>query len=95
MTPGWYHTWYLRLGAGNDVTVAFGAEAGQLELNVMEPVIIYKLFSSLVDGAGVGRDGVGITGAHWLHWDFRWLEGWSMVDVELLRPWLYWNGWNE
>eukprot|EP00490_Sorites_sp_Unknown_P004715 CAMPEP_0114652016 /NCGR_PEP_ID=MMETSP0191-20121206/8731_1 /TAXON_ID=126664 /ORGANISM="Sorites sp." /LENGTH=503 /DNA_ID=CAMNT_0001866427 /DNA_START=45 /DNA_END=1556 /DNA_ORIENTATION=+ len=32
---------------GNDVTVAFGAEAGQLELNVMEPVIIYKLFSSL------------------------------------------------
>jgi len=32
---------------GNDVTVAFGAEAGQLELNVMEPVIIYKLFSSV------------------------------------------------
>ncbi|CAK9037726.1 unnamed protein product [Durusdinium trenchii] len=32
---------------GNDVTVAFGAEAGQLELNVMEPVIIYKLFSSI------------------------------------------------
>ena len=32
---------------GNDVTVAFGAEAGQLELNVMEPVIIYKLFSDL------------------------------------------------
>lgn len=31
---------------GNDVTVAFGAEAGQLELNVMEPVIIYKLFST-------------------------------------------------
>ncbi|CAE7846664.1 aspA [Symbiodinium microadriaticum] len=32
---------------GNDVTVAIGAEAGQLELNVMEPVIIYKLFSTL------------------------------------------------
>merc|ERR1712039_816240 len=32
---------------GNDVTVAFAAEAGQLELNVMEPVIIYKLFSSI------------------------------------------------
>merc|ERR1712039_159444 len=32
---------------GNDVTVAFGAEAGQLELNVMEPVIIYKLFTSV------------------------------------------------
>ena len=36
------------LSAGNDVTVAFGAEAGQLELNVMEPVIIYKLFSGWI-----------------------------------------------
>merc|ERR1719382_918999 len=32
---------------GNDLTVAFGAEAGQLELNVMEPVVIYKLFTSV------------------------------------------------
>jgi len=32
---------------GNDVTIAFGCEAGQLELNVMEPVIIYKLFTSI------------------------------------------------
>merc|ERR1712087_342801 len=32
---------------GNDLTVAFAAEGGQLELNVMEPVIIYKLFSSI------------------------------------------------
>merc|ERR1712176_1388387 len=32
---------------GNDITVAFGSEAGQLELNVMEPVIIYKLFTSI------------------------------------------------
>jgi len=32
---------------GNDLTVAFGAEAGQLELNVMEPVIIYKLFTTI------------------------------------------------
>jgi aspartate ammonia-lyase len=32
---------------GNDITVAFGSEAGQLELNVMEPVIIYKLFTSV------------------------------------------------
>jgi len=32
---------------GNDLTVAFGSEAGQLELNVMEPVVIYKLFTSL------------------------------------------------
>merc|ERR1711972_149838 len=32
---------------GNDLTVAFGAEAGQLELNVMEPVVIYKLFTTI------------------------------------------------
>lgn len=32
---------------GNDVTVTLAAEAGQLELNVMEPVIAYDLFSSL------------------------------------------------
>merc|ERR1712118_284201 len=29
---------------GNGVAVSFGAEGGQLELNVMEQVIIYKLF---------------------------------------------------
>jgi len=32
---------------GNDITIAFGSGAGQLELNVMEPVIIYKLFTSI------------------------------------------------
>jgi aspartate ammonia-lyase len=32
---------------GNDVTVTLAAEAGQLELNAMEPVIAYCLFSSL------------------------------------------------
>lgn len=32
---------------GNDVTVTLAAEAGQLELNVMEPVIAYNLFTSL------------------------------------------------
>jgi aspartate ammonia-lyase len=32
---------------GNDLTCAFGCEAGQLELNVMEPVIIYKLYSTI------------------------------------------------
>jgi aspartate ammonia-lyase len=32
---------------GNDVTVNFAAEAGQLELNVMEPVIAESLFESL------------------------------------------------
>jgi aspartate ammonia-lyase len=33
---------------GNDVTVTFASEAGQLQLNVMEPVIACSLFNSLV-----------------------------------------------
>lgn len=32
---------------GNDLTVTLAAEAGQLELNVMEPVIVQSLFESL------------------------------------------------
>lgn len=32
---------------GNDLTVAMAAEAGQLELNVMEPVIVQSLFESV------------------------------------------------
>lgn len=32
---------------GNDLTVTFAAEAGQLELNVMEPVIVRSLFESM------------------------------------------------
>lgn len=32
---------------GADVTVGFAAEAGQLQLNVMEPVIAFSLFTSL------------------------------------------------
>ncbi len=32
---------------GNDITVTMAAEAGQLELNVMEPVIAYNLFNSI------------------------------------------------
>jgi aspartate ammonia-lyase len=32
---------------GNDVTVTLAAEAGQLELNAMEPVIAYNLFTSI------------------------------------------------
>ncbi len=31
---------------GNDVTVTMASEAGQLELNVMEPIIAYSLFTS-------------------------------------------------
>ncbi|MEN6441957.1 MAG: aspartate ammonia-lyase [Syntrophobacter sp.] len=32
---------------GADVTISFAAEAGQLELNVMEPVIAFNLFQSI------------------------------------------------
>ncbi len=32
---------------GNDVTITLAAEAGQLQLNVMEPVIVWSLFKSL------------------------------------------------
>ena len=32
---------------GNDVTISFAAEAGQLQLNVMEPVIAQALFESI------------------------------------------------
>ncbi|MFZ5517204.1 MAG: aspartate ammonia-lyase [Candidatus Zhuqueibacterota bacterium] len=32
---------------GHDVTVTMAAEAGQLQLNVMEPIIAYSLFSSI------------------------------------------------
>ena len=32
---------------GNDTTVMMAAEAGQLELNVMEPVIVYAIFNSM------------------------------------------------
>ena len=32
---------------GNDITITMAAEAGQLELNVMEPVIAFNLFSSI------------------------------------------------
>ena len=32
---------------GNDLTVTLAAEAGQLQLNVMEPVIAFNIFQSL------------------------------------------------
>ena len=32
---------------GNDVTVTFAAEAGQLQLNAFEPIIAHSLFASL------------------------------------------------
>ena len=32
---------------GNDLTVTMASEAGQLELNVMEPVIVFNLFQSI------------------------------------------------
>ena len=33
---------------GNDVTVAFAAEAGQLQLNAFEPIIAHSLFKSIM-----------------------------------------------
>ena len=32
---------------GNDITVTFAAEAGQLQLNAFEPIIAYSLFKSI------------------------------------------------
>jgi aspartate ammonia-lyase len=32
---------------GNDVTVSFAAEAGQMQLNAFEPIIAHSLFKSL------------------------------------------------
>lgn len=32
---------------GNDLTVTFAAEAGQLQLNVMEPVLVYSIMQSI------------------------------------------------
>ncbi|MEG2035526.1 MAG: aspartate ammonia-lyase [Mucinivorans sp.] len=32
---------------GNDLTITFAAEAGQLELNVMEPIIVHSMFESI------------------------------------------------
>jgi aspartate ammonia-lyase len=51
---------------GNDLTVSLAAEAGQLELNVMEPVIVQSLFESmemLINGMSTLRSRciVGIT----------------------------------
>lgn len=51
---------------GNDLTVSLAAEAGQLELNVMEPIIVHSLFESiemLINGMNTLRDKciVGIT----------------------------------
>ncbi len=33
---------------GNDMTITMAAEAGQLELNVMEPMLAFKLFNSIL-----------------------------------------------
>ncbi|KAI4469300.1 aspartate ammonia-lyase [Holotrichia oblita] len=44
---------------GNDLTVTIAAEAGQLELNVMEPIIVHCLFESmemLIRGMNTLRD---------------------------------------
>ena len=40
------HVWYKVIG--NDLTVTFAAEAGQLQLNVMEPVLCQSIIESIV-----------------------------------------------
>lgn len=40
---------------GNDVAISYGVEAGQFELNVMEPVIAYLLFNSMTYLANAAR----------------------------------------
>lgn len=51
---------------GNDMTITMAAEAGQLELNVMEPVLLYNLYESIEtfgNGVATFRDNliVGVT----------------------------------
>ena len=38
---------YKRQVFGNDVTITKAAEAGQMELNVFEPVLFFHLFQSI------------------------------------------------
>lgn len=40
---------------GNDMTITMAAEAGQLELNAFEPVLLYNLFESLTTLAGAAQ----------------------------------------
>ena len=40
---------------GNDTTVTLAAEAGQLELNALEPVVFYKIFESIDTMTGAVR----------------------------------------
>ncbi|HEY4671254.1 MAG TPA: lyase family protein, partial [Gemmatimonadaceae bacterium] len=60
---------------GNDVTVATAAEAGQLELNVMMPVIAHNLFFSMLIITNASRvlaercvDGIQADEAQTAHW---------------------------
>lgn len=75
---------------GNDVTVTMAAEAGQLELNVMEPVIAFNLFRSMdmlsrACRTLTERCIVGIT-ANREH--CRWLVEHSIGLVTALNPWI-------
>ena len=40
---------------GNDLTITLAAEAGQLQLNVMEPILAYSLATSLRTLTAAGR----------------------------------------
>src|SRR5207247_5536387 len=63
---------------GNDVTVATAAEAGQLELNVMMPVIAHNLLASMLILGNATRvlaercvDGIEADAAQSAHWPER------------------------
>jgi aspartate ammonia-lyase len=75
---------------GNDVTVSFAAEAGQLQLNAFEPIIAHSLFKSLTHlRAGcltlTERCVRGIT-ANREH--LRWLVEHSIGIVTALNPYI-------
>jgi aspartate ammonia-lyase len=75
---------------GNDVTVSFAAEAGQLQLNAFEPIIAHSLFKSLTHlRAGcltlAERCVQGIT-ANRQH--LRWLVEHSIGIVTALNPYI-------
>ncbi len=75
---------------GNDMTVTFAAEAGQLQLNAFEPIIAHSLFKSLrhlrnaceVLGTRCVR-GIGANREH-----LRTLLERSLATVTALNPWI-------
>ncbi len=75
---------------GNDVTVTMAAQAGQLQLNVMEPIIAYALFNSLTHLRNACRvlltrcvEGITANREH-----LRWMVENSIGIVTALNPYI-------